>query len=401
MNSIWTLASMNLISGRVKEGSRWGSPERRRLWAKIGVRVFVACLCILALSPASQAADCLCRFAGTPSARGKCLIQMIIQANLAKCTGNTITLERGPYELFEAEVHNSDGVTGLPSITRSLLIVGAGSGILPGGPSTIIRRAPNSLDVFRIFHVADGVTLSLSGLKIQEGYAQGNSTDNTGRGGGIFVQEQAGLILNDVDLTENSADGDGGGIFLAPPSDPTDRGVSVNGSRLSQNTAKGTAVRDSNGVLVPAQASGGGISATGFRSLSILDSVIERSLARTDGGGIAADFLDISNDSTVRGSVAMMGNGGGIVVGLRTLLSEATIRSSTFSGNTAALSGGGIAAHKLSVLEHSMIIGNSALDEQGGGINTATLDISKDSTVERNSDPMCLNIAADTPDICR
>jgi hypothetical protein len=185
MNSIWTLANMDLISGRVKEGSRGGSPERGRLWAKIGVRAFVACLCVLALSPASQATEFFCL---TPGSRGAtCLINAIKNANNNNELINTITLGKGSYVLVRAEVNDPlDGATGLPSITskpgarqqfKLLTIQGVGSGIAPGD-STIISRA-GVLEQFRIFHLADpeslldaAATLILSGLKIRGGVAR-------------------------------------------------------------------------------------------------------------------------------------------------------------------------------------------------------------------------------------
>jgi hypothetical protein len=86
-----------------------------------------------------------------------CLIEAIHAAN---DTGeaNTLTLEAGLYTLTVAD-NFTDGPNGLPSITGSLTIQGAGA------QGTILERAPEAPDS-RLLHIAPTGALTLEGLTL-------------------------------------------------------------------------------------------------------------------------------------------------------------------------------------------------------------------------------------------
>ena len=385
LNGMLTLADMNLITRRVKEGSRGAVPSRGRLWVKIGVRAFVACLAVLALSPASQAAtDCDLTRGGTQICNcltlgrngfvgATCLTQTINLLNRRNAAGDgrhfTIHLADGAYPLFEAEFQDADGGrTGLPLITSSLTIRRDPS--LPPG-NTIIFRDPTTEDLFRIFYVDNSGRLTLIGLTIQGGKMVGLRALNL-PGGGIFVQEQAELHLDNVVLKDNCAEGDGGAIFLA--SGPAAGNVSVTKSTFLQNESKNT--------------SGGGISSVDRSrgdaiTLSITDSTF---LLNKAGGGQAC------GDGTGRGV-----NGGGI--NAETL----DISNSKLFLNEAGLSGGGISAvSRLRITAGTEIAYNTAVDH-GGGISLISnrLEISTDSLILVNGAPQCPDVSAAHSSICR
>ncbi len=89
-----------------------------------------------------------------------CLITAINAAN-ASGTANTLTLAAGPYTLTAVD-NNTDGLTGLPSVTSPLTLRGAGA------DSTMIERAVGAPQ-FRLLHVALQGTLALEGLTLQGG----------------------------------------------------------------------------------------------------------------------------------------------------------------------------------------------------------------------------------------
>src|SRR5262245_52800853 len=143
----------------------------RSLW-RAGVAGSVlavaALVCALALARPGQAAEFPC-----VSGDIACLIRAI---NTANATGeeNTITLEAGPYTLTEVD-NTTEGPNGLPSVTSTLTIQGAGA------ESTVIERAASALP-FRLGYVAPAGSLTLIGLTLRGGNA-GLGSDG---GGGIL-----------------------------------------------------------------------------------------------------------------------------------------------------------------------------------------------------------------------
>ena len=192
---------------------------------------------LLGLTRAVDAAEVACA-AGDVT----CLIEAI---NVANTNGeaNTITLEAGTYTLTAVD-HDSDGPTGLPSVTSPLTLRGAGAA------STVLEREAGA-PPFRLLHVASTGTLALDGLTLQGG----NLVDLSVGGGGVrndgtlaithstlsgntagtggAIASLASFTVTDSTLSNNMADA-GGVIWIG-----TFSGGTIHNSTLSGNTASG------------------------------------------------------------------------------------------------------------------------------------------------------------------
>src|SRR6516225_9239015 len=115
---------------------------------------------------------------------------LINDINLANAAGgaNTITLtapSSSPYTLTAVD-NTTDGATGLPVIAAgdNLTIVGNGG--------TIARSTASGTPAFRLLDVATAATLTLQGLTLNNGWAQGaqgafDQEGGAGQGGAILV----------------------------------------------------------------------------------------------------------------------------------------------------------------------------------------------------------------------
>jgi len=185
-------------------------------------------------------------------------------------------------------------------IDKDLIIQGPGANQL-----TVKRSTAGGIPVFRIFRVASSHTVTIDGITINNGRAQGSFPGNSGAG--IYNDGSVLTIANCI-INGNTA-GNGGGIF----NDATN---------------------------------------SGSAQLTIQNSILSGNVAGFGGAGIYnygyGDFNPFSvfasvemSDSTISGNSAVSGAGiytDGSFDGNAFLI----ITSSTFSGNTASDSGGGI-----------------------------------------------------------
>lgn len=239
----------------------------------------------------------------------------------------------------------------------------------------------------------------------------------------------ADVKLENVNVTGNSSQGNGGGIYVE------DGSVEIIGGSISGNSAAGTNERGAQGgggiyaknsdvVLTDTTISGNTVTGSGKDgggvlvkngSLTINDSTISDNTAPDQGGGIHVEWSELKiTDSTVSGNKAANGAGifmadtdvpknetehtitkttienntasnlgGGVYVGNN---SDVTITDSTLEGNTAASQGGAIVAYsgRNITLDNTTVKGNKAIS--GGGIfssgGTVTVE---DSTFEKNT----------------
>ena len=209
---------------------------------------------------------------------------------------------------------------GLPVITSAIS--------LTGGYHTVISRSPAATSAFRIFDVAAGGSLSLTGLSIQNG-------STAGLGGGI--QNAGTLRLDQVGLSGNTA---GNGGALANNSN----GVAViAGAQIRGNTT--TAV------------GGGGI--LNFGRLTLSSVVVAGNTAPVNGGGL----------NTQPGGTS-------------------TIAQSVFTGNVAGGLGGAISNLGTTSLDRTTVRQNKG--SAGGGIATGNTDVTlRDSAVTGNKPDNC------------
>jgi hypothetical protein len=218
--------------------------------------------------------------------------------------------------------------TGQLSISKNLTITGPGAELL-----TISGN-----NASRVFHIASGATVTISGLTIANG--------NAAHGGGIFNEEGV-VTLNNCTIRGNHADNVGGGIFNS------DGTVTLNNCTVRGNHA------DNYG--------GGGI--FNDDALIVNGSTISGNDAYEGGGIFNFGVLGVGtatlNNCTVSNNTAVYGNGGGILNGQD---SAATLNNCTISGND-AYEGGGICNVGNVTLNTCTVSGNDAFE--GGGISNS------------------------------
>jgi len=165
----------------------------------------------------------------------------------------------------------------LPSLTDDVTIIGPGANLLT------VRRDPAAASEFRIFEIANGKTVAISGLTISDGLF------TSGLGGGI--RNSGTLTISSSTISNNSASF-GGGIYSVG-------NLTVGNSTISGNSATGN--------------EGGGIDSAGG-ALTMSNSTVSGNTSRAAGGGIGANITTITN-TTVCNNVSSFGRGGGIAHG--------------------------------------------------------------------------------------
>jgi hypothetical protein len=261
------------------------------------------------------------------------------------------------------------GVTGiinltgaLPDLTHSVSIQG------PGANSLTLRR--NTGGNYRIFTVAAGATVTISGLTISNGYLTGDADD----GGGILNSGM--LTVSACTITGNTVASAGGGI-----------------------ANYGTLLLSSSAITANNSSSGGGISAMGGSGVTVTDRTVAGNNARL-GGGISNDngaSFSVSN-STISGNYAQR-TGGGIFNNRMLTVSNSTVSGNTADGDQGGTGGGGIFTNYGTLtLTNCTIAGNSAIqfNGSGGGIYVAYSAVSLRNTIIAGN---AVRAAYDGPDV--
>ncbi len=237
-----------------------------------------------------------------------------------------------------ADANDSDtinfSVTGTITLASGELLVN--DSITVSGPGADVL-AVNGNAASRVFHIASGKTVTISGLTVTNGHA-----DCLGcQGGGIF-NDGATLTANNSTISENSASSYGGGIFNGG-SFGSSATLTISNSTLDGNSAT---------------TQGGGIfndgSGAGNATLTVKNSTLSGNSA-TDGGGIfngtpfaaGGSAMVTLNNSTLSGNSARFGSGVSIdanvsVSGSVTLTIGGTIFNGASGGNLTIRNGGGI-----------------------------------------------------------
>lgn len=299
------------------------------------------------------------------------LIDAINEAN-SNSSPSTIDLAEGcVYTL--TEVDNSAifvwrdrtydlGDNGLPQIATPITI--------NGHNATIIRDS--SAPHFRFFFILDTASLTVNDLTLDNGFADGETavggSDLPGSGGAIF--NDGGILeVNRCVLQKNKATFYGGAIFHDRSAN-----TSINGSTIQDN-------------LAPL---GGGLSIYQSGLLTITDSEIANNTATTEGGGInlGANAELIINSSRINFNHSARRGGGIFKDGFGTSPPMA-IYGTTFEGNIANWSGGGIFVWGTPLMISGSRFINNFANEYGGGLGyedygSETVTITK-CTFEGNS----------------
>ncbi len=245
-------------------------------------------------------------------------------------TGDTITLSG----------------TELPPITSNTTITGPGAGNL----------AVSGDNASRIFDIASGATVSISGLTIEDG----NSVSQGGQGGGI--RNDGTLTLSNSTVSGSFAES-GGGIY----------------NNVSLHSASALILID-NTISGNSAAFGGGICNSNNGTLTLTGTTVSGNTSSGDAGGIDNFGMAMLTDSIVSGNSAVDGGGlWNLNVGTLTLM------GCTVSSNSASTYGGGILNDGGSLALTSTTVSANTAAVSGGGIEndsgTATLT---DSTLSGN-----------------
>ena len=309
-----------------------------------------------------------------------CLIASIEQAN-ANGQDNTITLAAGVYTLTTVN-NDADGPTGLPVVTSTLSITGAGAAL------TSLERAQDA-PAFRIIDVSAAGGLTLRRLTVAGGRSTLGSgvlasgtvsiTDSvvTNNGRGSLSHYGGGVAGGNVSVTRSTITGNfanqgGGGIYIAPDGSLTVENSSITGNETFDggggvwfNSQGRAIVTDSIIANNVTYGSGGGFAigssgGEGGASVTIRRSTISGNGNEADGGGIAVlspSTVHIS-DSAFVGNFAgsgSFGNGGAIYMGWGAL----TMVRSTVARNSVSEGYGGlyIAAGAAAAVRNSTLVG--------------------------------------------
>jgi hypothetical protein len=238
-------------------------------------------------------------------------------------------LDSGAGSLRDAITHDKDGDTivfapslngqaitltsGELAINKSLDIEGPGAGLL-----TISGN-----DTYRVFDIAQGLTVTIAGLTITHGQAGSNTRGGSGSGGGGILNAGVLTVANDV-LSFNQAEDHGGAIYYLPGS-----ALTTTGSTFLENQAigqDGAFLTEGGAISSPSGGNGIGSPATA----TVIGCTFIGNRAVGGNGGI------VSSSSQHEG--VGLGNGGALHNDGNSTL---TVLGSTFIGNQAVGGNGG------------------------------------------------------------
>ena len=280
---------------------------------------------------------------------------------LANATSGADTITFDPTVFASAQTITL--TSALPAISDDLTITGPGA--------TLATISGN--DLYELFYINFGKSLSISGLTLAHGRAA------SGSGGGIYNSQGSLTVTNSV-FDSNVGSGTGGGAIYSIYG----TGLSVSGTTFTGNSAlygEGGAIYSYGGPGLSVSSStftgnmalhgdGGAVAVISGTTLSVTDSSFSGNTSLYAGGGIytGSGILTI-RDSSFSGNASTSYSGGGIYN-----TSGGVIIGTTFSANTAVLNGGGLFLNNLSLLQiiNSTIAGNSvsgtAAANGGGGL---------------------------------
>jgi len=339
------------------------------------VRALPLCVGLIAAAPASEAATITC-----PSGDVPCLIAAIHAAN-ANGEANTIRLAAGAYTLT-AEDNSTDGPTGLPSVTGTLTIAGAGAGV------TTVERAADA-SKFRIFHVGSEGVLTLRRMTIRGGDAQVF--------GGGAVSANGSVLIHDAVITGNRAGSTGGGV--------TGGNVVVTRTVLTGNfSPSGAIVHVTRGgdltirnSTIAQNLGGGGVWFTSPGTLTIADTLISGGSGHYGAGGVfitESGAIATITDSTISGNEVGDATGGGIAAfsGTTVTIDRSSIVDNVADNIAVRSGGGGISAGNA-----TLIIRNSTVARNHSWYNGSGLSVSSGATVTVTGSTITDNVIDATP----
>ncbi len=194
-------------------------------------------------------------------------------------------------------------LTSLPTIAANVTITG------PGASQMTIRKDETAPDNTRIFAIAKGSTVSISGLHLANGLTIGEQS-------GAGILNEGNLTLNNCIISNNtSEDGLGAGIFNGGTLVLNGCTVEYNQSQFSNGGGignQGTLTVNNSTISNNASRDGGGIYSTG--TLLTNNSIISNNVGESQGGGIYnSGSMNLSNTTVSSNNIFFGGKRGGRV----------------------------------------------------------------------------------------
>jgi CSLREA domain-containing protein len=286
---------------------------------------------------------------------------------------DTIILPSGIYTSTIPGYYESANQTGSLDVNSSLNIQG------DGAPTTIIDGGGSAMHDTVFWILAGRVTIS--GITLRNG-----KPGSLAGAGGVFVEPQGNLTLQNVVLKDNFSYGgaaiSNGGQLTVINAVIANNLSTYGGGGIQSGT--GTAFTLTHSTLISntsVNGSGGGIS--NYGNALIESSNILSNTTNSSGGGISSNGTIKIYGSTLAGNTASAG--GGLVINYSGL---ATLTNSTISGNTANGSGGGLANYSSGAmyLNNVTIVSNTVSAGGGGGIYANNNVYPKNTLIAANVD---------------
>jgi uncharacterized repeat protein (TIGR01451 family) len=301
-----------------------------------------------------------------------------------------LTIE-GADETFEpvSDPGEAPAVTNAPDasmgdldLTESVIIQGAGSAL------TVIQwddAAETKDRIFHIYNPTEDVFAELSGLSVSNGLLTAEllgegPPSNLGdlptewlgmrAGAGIAMGPAATAVLNDPNKEGGADSAQGGDGGSQRPDDPADEtggsyALTLSDVQISDNTTDGD---------------GGGLYNAG--PVTANEIVVARNTSGKNGGGIYNEGDSLIERSTIEDNAAE-GGGGMFVTG--NPATSLRVNSTTFSGNT-AVGGGAISGRVVKIyLTNCTISGNAGSDVGGGVYSNGVVEVVNCSIVDNEA----------------
>ena len=268
---------------------------------------------------------------------------------------------------------------------------GDGGGLYMNGSGTL---AYNSVANNTATGNGGGVYVNGSAFEIGAGSSISNNSATNGVGGGVYVGSGGTLTMKDGSITGNNAtNGDGGGVYLNGSSF-TMTGGSITGNKIASNddsietygggvyvNGGSTFIMEDGDISQNSATNGGGVYV--YKStFTMEDGRINNNTAYISGGGLWVHNSNFTlSGGYITNNTADKYNGGGAFV----IGGTFTMSGGSITGNNAGNLGGGVAINSSFTMSGGTITGNNA-GNRGGGVYASvySYNLSGDQTTVSN-----------------
>ena len=289
----------------------------------------------------------ICRILIATCLSALCLIALGTQAAMITVTSAN---DGGPGSLRQALADANDGDTiNFEAYIHSIILVYGelvvNKSVTISGPDPHTYFEVNANNLSRVFHITNGVTVSMSGMWIVFGQAWG--------GGGAILNDHSTLTVSNCTINGNIGSDLGGGICNDGSFGSAH--LEINNSSVFGNSS---------------DVGGGGIYNNGWSgsaTLTINNSTVSFNLAGSAGGGIYNDGIQGSATLTINNSIlhnnasVYEGSRGGAIGNEGCGTATVTISNSVLSANSTSYLGGAIYSAGTNGGSETLEINNSTL----------------------------------------